>query len=304
MYRKVRLFAFSLGFLIQILFLSACSNGTTTPTLAELPTDMAPPSEVVITPTFTPFSPSATPVELAAQINGEGISLEEYQAELSRYYAVSNSGLVTYSDDKVLEDLIDQVLLAQGAIEAGFKVDEVTLQDHISQLRIDEQELQDWIIQNGYSETSFRIALTRSITAAWMRDQIAVGVPGTTEQVHARQFLLYNSSEADQIYDQLKAGTEFGTLVAQYEPITLGDLGWFPRGYLTVSELDDVIFSLEPGEFSPIIQTSLGYHIVQVIERQSQYPLSPGAYRVLQTKAIQDWLEKRRSQSEIIIFLP
>jgi peptidyl-prolyl cis-trans isomerase C len=304
MLRKVKLLIITLGLLIQVLLISACSDGTTIVISPESPTDMVIPSEVVITPTLTPFSPSATPVELAAQVNGVGISLEEYQAELSRFHAVSESGLVTYPDEKVLEDLIDQVLLGQGAYEAGFSVDEATIQDRIDQLEIGEQELQDWIIQNGYSEASFRDALIRSISAAWMRDQLATEVPTSTEQVHARQILLYNSSEADQVYDQLKVGTEFGTLVAQYEPLTLGDLGWFPRGYLTVPELDDVIFALEPGEYSPIIQTSLGYHIVQVIERQSLYPLSPGAYRVMQTQAIQDWLDERRSQSEIIIFLP
>ena len=180
----------------------------------------------------------------------------------------------------------------------------VTFQDHINQVGIAEQDLQNWIIQYGYTEESFRRAMSWSIAAAWMRDQIVMAIPTTADQVHARQILLYNSNEADQVYAQLETGTDFETLAAKYEPVTSGDLGWFPRGYLTVPELDDVVFSLEPGQYSSIIQTSLGYHIVQVIERQADVTLSPGAYRVLQTQAIQKWLDDYRVQSEIIIFLP
>lgn len=304
MLRKVIQRCYFLGVIILAILLSSCSKESGTPPTAESPTISRTPLALVLPPTSTPFSPSATPVALAAQVNGEGIPLLDYQAELSRFQASSGTGLVTYDTEKVLEDMIDQVLLAQGANQAGFNVTEDILQDHIHQFNISEQDLQDWIVQYGYTEESFRRSLSWSIAASWMRDQIVMAVPTTAEQVHARQILLYNSTEAEQVFDQLKTGTDFETLAAKYEPVTSGDLGWFPRGYLTVPELDEVVFSLEPGQYSPIIQTSLGYHIVQVIERQIDVPLSPGAYRVLQTQAIQKWLDDSHSQSEIIIFLP
>jgi len=162
-----------------------------------------------------------------------------------------------------------------------------------------EQALQDWMARYHYSQESFQQALGRSVAAAWMRDHIAAGVPGSVEQVHARQILLYNSEEADGVLVQLRAGADFGDLAAQYDPITGGDLGWFPQGYLLDPKLDEAAFGLQPGEFSSVIQTAAGYHILQVLERVSQRPLEPSARKVLELRAIDDWMSQRRSQGEI-----
>jgi parvulin-like peptidyl-prolyl isomerase len=115
--------------------------------------------------------------------------------------------------------------------------------------------------------------------------------------------LLYNSDEATNVYAQLQSGADFATLAAQYDPLAAGSLGWFPRGYLTVPELDDPIFSLQPGEYSNVIETALGFHIIQVIDRDAAYPLSPLAQQRLRIQAVQNWLEMRRNQSDIQILI-
>jgi parvulin-like peptidyl-prolyl isomerase len=296
-----------IGILSLVFILAACSDGDVVATPAHTTTveiDKPTTVEPTITLTPTPFVPSATPASLAAQVNGEGILLEDYEAELARFRATSGTGLATNSEEKVLEDLIDQVLLAQAANDAGFVVDETMLQNRIDELGLSDQDLKEWMTVYGYSEDSFLRAMSWAIAAAWMRDQIIAEVPYTAEQVHARQILLYNSGGAEAVFAQLEAGTEFGTLTAEYEPLTKGELGWFPRGYLTVPELDDVLFALEPGAYSSIIQTSLGYHIVQVLERDPNHPLTADARRVLQIQALTRWLEAQRNQSEITIVQP
>jgi parvulin-like peptidyl-prolyl isomerase len=269
-----------------------------------VPAGGTPPSEAVPTP--TPFAPPslAPDVPLAASVNGQGITLEEYQAEVRRAQAASGTGLATYSETDVLQNLIDETLLAQGAAEAGFVPDDALIQTRIAQLGLDETSLDRWLNENGYTREGFEQAMARAIAAAWMRDQIIAAVSSTAEQVHARQILLYNADEAESVYAQLQSGSDFATLAAQYDPKTLGDLGWFPRNYLTVSELDEPIFALQPGEYTPVIQTTLGFHIVQVIERDPQRPLSPGALQTVQVQAIQNWLDERRAQSDIQVFVP
>jgi peptidyl-prolyl cis-trans isomerase C len=211
---------------------------------------------------------------------------------------------MTYTEEDVLQNLIDEVLLEQGAAQAGHTPDDAIIQTRLDQLGVDDQVLQDWLTQNGYTQEIFERKLLRATAAAWMRDQIMIGVPKTAEQVKARQILLYNATEAENAYAQLQSGTDFATLATQYDPESSGDLGWFPRGYLTVPELDDPIFSLQTGAYTEIIESELGYHIVQVIDRDSQRPLSPGALRMIQIQAVQNWLIERRSQSEIQIFSP
>lgn len=291
------------------LILAACTSGENLPSdvpaqITKIGTPEIELEEPTVTPTPKTFSPSDTPPPIALKINGEGILLEDFEAELARFRAAVGTGLATSDRDTVLDELIDQVLLAQAATESGFVVDEILLQDHIQELDLSEDDLTNWITENGYSEDSFQRFLARAIAAAWMRDQLIADVPDTAEQVHARQILLYNLTEAEAVYDQLEAGTEFGTLTAEYEPVTKGELGWFPRGYLTVSELDDVLFSMELGAYSPVIQTALGFHIVQVLEREVDHILTADTRRVVQLQTLKQWLETRRNQSEIILFLP
>jgi peptidyl-prolyl cis-trans isomerase C len=137
-----------------------------------------------------------------------------------------------------------------------------------------------------------------------MRDQIAAGIGATAEHVHARQILLYNLDQANQVYNQLQTGNDFAVMAAEFDPQTQGDLGWFPRGYLTQPALEEAAFSLEPGQYSPVIETELGFHILQVIEKESQRTLTPDARLKLQLLAIQDWLSQRRSESSIEVLLP
>jgi len=306
MNRKTTLLISILVLLFGIWGLAACQNGAVTPTHTVPPSGTSSSPEPIATATSeVSIFPTTDPnIPLAASVNGHGITMEEYQAEVLRAQTTSGTGLTTYDPEDVLQNLIDEVLLDQGAAQAGFIPDDELIQTRIAQLELDEQALQDWIIENGYSSEGFKQALARSIAAAWMRDQIIASVPSTTEQVHARQILLYNSDEAENVYTQLQSGSDFATLAADYDPLSLGDLGWFPRGYLTVPELDDPVFSLQPGEYTPVIETTLGFHIVQVIERDTQHPLSPGALQALQVQVIQQWLDDRRSQSDIQILLP
>ena len=137
-----------------------------------------------------------------------------------------------------------------------------------------------------------------------VRDQITTAVPMQAEQVHARQILVYDAAEAQDILAQLQAGNDFGNLAKQYDPVTGGDLGWFPRGYLPSKALEEAAFLLQPGEFSQVVQTVAGYHILQVMERDPLHPLTPDALLVLQTQALQGWLAEKWGKSDIQVLLP
>jgi parvulin-like peptidyl-prolyl isomerase len=251
--------------------------------------------------------PSPTPLPLAAIVNGSEITLAEYQAELALYRAASSKPPSAEEQQRVLNDLIDQALLSQAASEKGFVVDDALIQERTARLAEQlgsEQALAQWMVSYQYTEESFRRALARSIAAAWMRDQIIASVPKSAEQIHARQILLYNSDQANEVYALLQAGNNFGNLALQYDPVTGGDLGWFPRGFLLDPKLEEVAFGLQLDQFSPVTQTLAGYHILQVIERDPQRPLDPQALLILQAQAVEDWLIAQRTESEIQIMAP
>jgi peptidyl-prolyl cis-trans isomerase C len=264
-----------------------------------------------ITPTPMPMPPTPTPVPAAAVVNGEIIPLADYSASLQQLQAAQNeTGKSSTPDEQkkmVLDDLISQVLLAQAAEQEGHAIDDGALKAKIDDLTSSlggQDKLADWIIANGYNEESFKSALKRSMLAAWQRDQLIAAVPKKADQVHARQILVLHEQIANDLYAQLQAGADFATLALRYDPLTGGDLGWFPRGVLTQPAVEDAAFSLKPGEYSSVIPTSFGYQLVQVIDRDPAHSLSPEALRSAQQKALEDWITSQEASASIQLQVP
>ena len=263
------------------------------------------------TNTITPVPPTPipTPIPMAAMVNSEGITIEEYEAELSRYRAALEGGQPQNDQEAgllVLEDLINQVLLAQGAIEEGFLLGEEALQVQLNTLITaagGQEKFKKWLQENEFTQESFNKTLKRSILGALMRDHILAEVPLSAEQVNVQQILLYNIDQANQVLTELESGREFATLAAIYEPVTQGNLGWFPRDFLPHPLIEEAAFNLQPGEYSQVIETSVGFHIIQVVERDPDHKLSPEARLIWKEKALQEWMAMQREQSDIVILI-
>ena len=258
-------------------------------------------------PTATPLPPTATPVPSVATVNGYDITLAEFQAELNRYKSAQTALGITITDQEankvVLEDMIAQVLLAQAAREANFNLTESDLQSRVDALAADiggTEALSTWQSAHGYDDASFRIALKRAAEAAWMRDKIIADVPTSMEQIHLRQILTYNEAEARNVLEQLNNGADFNELAALYDSITLGELGWVPRGYLLDAKAEEAVFALQTGLYSDVIATDAGFHIFKALDR-AEHVLTPDALLIVQEIAVKNWLVDKRLQSDIIL---
>ena len=258
-------------------------------------------------PTATPVPPTATPPPSVAIVNGEYITLAEFQSELTRYKSVQTALGITVSDEEankvVLEDMIAQFLLSQAAREANFNLTEAGLKSRMDALEAQvggAGALSAWQSTHGYDDASFKIALKRSAEAAWMRDKIIADVPTSVEQIHVRQILTYNQEDALAALEKLKSGADFDELAALYDPITLGELGWVPRGYLLDPKADEAVFALQAGAYSDVIATDAGFHIFKALER-GNHPLTPDALLTVQEIAIRNWLDAQRAQSNIVL---
>jgi peptidyl-prolyl cis-trans isomerase C len=299
--------------LAALLLLTSCKPAQTATNQPIPPATQTGPTASPFQPaanTPTPPLPTATSVPLAAKVNNEGITQAEFDAELQRYQAalkeVGKEAALPDQVQTVIQDLIDQTLLAQAAAQAGYTLSDADLQkklDDVIAKNGGAQSFAGWLTKNFYTENSFRSALRRSLAAAWQRDQVIAKAPATAEQVHARQMLLLNEDLANKLYAQLKAGADFATLALQVDPDSGGELGWFPRGYLLLPEIEAAAFSLQPGQYSAVIKTAYGYHIIFVVERDAAHPLSPDALKKAQAAFVQNWLKDRRSQSQIAVMV-
>ena len=271
------------------------------------------PPTPVPTPTAssTPEPPTATPEPMALTVNGEGITIVEFNAEVARYTsaqaALGKTVDSAAATSTVIEDLVAQMLLAQAAHQNGFRLDEAALQGRIDSLAAQiggAQSLSSWESEQGYSEQAFRSALKRAAESAWMRDKIVSTVPSTAEQVHVQQILLYNQDTAIRFLNQLNGGADFNELAFEADPFTRGDLGWVPRGYLLNPQIEEAAFKLTVGQYSDVITTDVGFHIVKILEHDSNRPLSPDALLTLQEQALRKWIEEQRTQAKVVLAPP
>lgn len=79
-------------------------------------------------------------------------------------------------------------------------------------------------------------------------------------------------NNAEDVLNKAKHGAKFADLAKQYSEDTTkdkgGDLDWIVRGQ-TVPEFENAAFSLPKGSISDLVKTQYGFHIIQVIDRQT-----------------------------------
>ncbi|HOT52380.1 MAG TPA: peptidylprolyl isomerase [Anaerolineaceae bacterium] len=299
--------------LMAFLFVLALILAACRPAAPVEPTPTSSPAEPTLAAASETPAPSPTPTSLPAAVlvNGEIIPLSYYQNEVLRYRASFAEGETPPTDAEiqttVLNSLIEQLLLAQQARQSGFTFTDADVQQRIDALLTQlgsGSALTDWMQVNHYDDAEFRYALKLSTEAAWQRDEIINAVPTAVEQVRARQIFAQTQAGAERALTSLNSGASFDDLAWQYSPETGGELGWFPRGYLLYPDIEAAAFLLAPGEHSGIIQTEIGYHIIQVMERSDAHPLTTDARLSLQTQALAQWLEARRAEAKIDLVLP
>ena len=291
-----------IGILVGTLWLAGCGRSAEpTPGLSPAP------------PSATPASPTPTPEPMAALVNGEPIRLADFEDELYRYEAsqvASGTDLATLGDYKsqVLQALIDRCLLAQGARALGAEVNDLSIDQALEQLATDlggSEVVGTWLAEKGYTLEGFKAALAEEMMAAQMIEWIVAEAAESADQVHARHILVASREEAEGLRSQLSAGADFVVLARLYslDPSTRpagGDLGWFPLGYLLIAEVEVAAFSLQPGDVSDVVESTLGFHIVQTIDRAEQ-PLAPDVLRHVREQAVNNWLDTVRETAEVQI---
>ncbi len=298
--------------LLSLTLAAACGDVTNTPIPAG-----GSPTPVVVGATATPSpEPTATSLPLAATVNGQPIYQTDYEAEVARF----ETGVASLGRDlsqegnyrqRVLEALINKALILQAASAAGLTVTDADVQAAYDQgmaERGGQAQFDAWLAANLYTADQFRAELRDGILTATVQSQIANGVPNDVDQVHARHILLATAEEANQALVDLGAGADFATLAVersldQSSRVNGGDLGWFPPTGLTVKEVADAAFGLPVGQTSGVVQSQLGYHIVQTLERGA-HPLSPAAKALLQKQALDAWRAELRAKAAIETFVP
>lgn len=258
-----------------------------------------------------------------AVVNGVAIPLPEFQRQAfdTQSYHVEQGGIdpntaegqqkLLFFRRQVLRDMIDQELIEQAADELGISVSDADLETETDKL-IEEV--------GGQAAFARKLAETQTSKDDWMAmeraailgrkvlDKVTADLADTAEFVRARQIFCKDQAACQAALDRLMAGEDFAALAAELSEDSStkdqgGDLGWITRGSLLSQELEAVVFSQALGERSAVVQSELGYHVVEVLERDAARELSDEQLMPLREKRVLEWLDGRRKAAKIDIYI-
>jgi parvulin-like peptidyl-prolyl isomerase len=270
---------------------------------------------------IVPAVPTALPAVqgAAARVNGQDISMTDFQKEVARTQAGQNidpnsangQAQLVQIRQQVLDTLIDNTLIAQAAAKEGVVVSDAdvdaAMQQMISQVGGD-AAFQQSLAAMGQTLDEARVLQKAGMLTNAMRDRVIANITNTAEQVHARHILVESDGTAQALLAQIQAGADFAQLAQQASQDNLtrdrgGDLDWFPRGWLPAKEVEDAAFALQPGQVSGVVQSAFGFHIIQVIERDPARALTDDQVRQLQMQAMDAWLAGLRAAAQVEMFV-
>ena len=280
-----------------------------------LPT-LAPPPAATLTP--TPL-PTPTPIPPVAVINGESISLSQYNEEMVKYQEWYPSGAPDGSplSDWVLNLMIDQTLVRQYARANGITVDSATIEQKVAEAVTSsggDEAYRVWLDNSGLTDQLFRAQVEAELLTQAVISAVTKDVPLSAETIHARHIQVADLTLAQTIHQELISGADFGKMVATHslesgKEVTKGDLGTFNRGTLLIPEVEDVAFGLQPLQISDVFTVTYSdgesiYFIVQTLERIGQKPLSADEQAKAISQTFEQWLKTEREQAKIEKPLP
>jgi parvulin-like peptidyl-prolyl isomerase len=155
-----------------------------------------------------------------------------------------------------------------------------------------------------FGEDALRKSFENQLYRQIIRDIVVGDLQSVEEQVWARHILVEDEETANEVLNRLESGEAFAEIAMELSTdpgsaTSGGDLGWFGRGRM-VAEFEGVAFDLEIGEISEPVESSFGWHIIQVLGHEER-PLSEAEFEQIRNQEFQEWLNNKRETSNIMI---
>ncbi|PPA72413.1 peptidylprolyl isomerase [Jeotgalibacillus proteolyticus] len=176
-----------------------------------------------------------------------------------------------------------QMMVLKQVLQEEYPVSEEEIDEEIESMKEQyggEEQFNAIIAQQGYSEESFRetLVLNRLQENALVADvevteeEVQAEYDQRKKEVNARHILVEDEATALEVKQLLEDGGDFGELAKEYsiEPAAQesgGDLGFFGPGQMDPA-FEEAAFSLEENEISDPVESSFGFHIIEVLETQ------------------------------------
>ncbi|NLM05313.1 MAG: hypothetical protein GX219_00100 [Tissierellia bacterium] len=278
--------------------------------------------------------------ENAATVNGEEITLEEFESQYEIYRGINVKKYGEESLSKVQEDgltieqslrrsVIDKMILdkliERDCEEKGIYVsDEEYKEDldtYIKKLS-GEENYRRFLSENNISEESFENNIRKEVLAEKHKQSIEDSLSISNEElrtffedykyefekVDISYILVKSKEEAEKIINRYKSGTSFEDLaiLESLDKVTAvngGQIGFIKRGEYP-SEFELAAFALEEGDVSDPIEMEIGYYILKLNEKLMDFEdLKDDVLARLKDSKYRDYIAQLTENADIKIFV-
>lgn len=207
---------------------------------------------------------------------------------------------------QILERMIVERAQMQLAKEMGVRVDDTTLDRAIGRIaeqqKMTLQDMRNQIEKEGTSYTAFREEIRDEIIMQRLREHevdnkiqisdaeidtyLAAEKAAAAEQVElnlaqimvripdnaSAEQIAKAKAKVDEVTRQLRTGADFAKMAATYsdapDALKGGDVGWRQPDRLP-PVFAEALMKLKPGQFTPTIKTTTGFHILKLVGKRS-----------------------------------
>lgn len=206
--------------------------------------------------------------DVLASVDDRDLTWEALVGMVGGQEAISSLGITTTeAAGEILESWIREQLILAAAEESGI----ASRPDVAASI---EQAVNQILLEAYITDVLDNVEVSR------LEVENYVDVWGDTYSMdyNVRHILLPDIAMASSVLSRLNSGEAFGTLATQFSvgpsASSGGNLGWMSRGMASPQFMEQVC-QLDTGEISEVVQTPMGYHIIQLLEkRPTQSPLT------------------------------
>ncbi|TYO99633.1 peptidyl-prolyl cis-trans isomerase C [Geothermobacter ehrlichii] len=267
----------------------------------------------------------------------QGYAMQEHRKTLDQL----DADQLREAESFAMEKLIARELIFQQALAEGFVADEAAIAEELRKI-VDnfpsEEEFHATLAKAGLSAADYQRMLRQDVTVNQMSEKYLADLDDPSDEeiedfyrqhadrlvrrgrVRASHLLVRAGGDnREQALERIRrlrdeaTADNFADLARKHSDCPSapggGDLGYFRRGDM-VKPFEDAAFSLAVGAISEPVETQFGFHLIRVLDREEDRPLTreearPQIVSFIRQQAgagrLKQWVEELRAQADIEI---
>jgi peptidyl-prolyl cis-trans isomerase C len=284
--------------------------------------------EEEVSPVSEPVSAVSADIRVVATVNGDPITLAEFQERLARAGFKPDKEVEPQVKEELLNRLVERKMLLREAQRRRIKIGLPDINKRIDSFRADQgQEVKGVLAGQGidfekWKNDVWEDLMIERLLAHDVNNKVAVSGAEIrkyyqnnpqqferSEQVRVRQIVVSSEAEAQQVLEQLQDTPDFAAIARERstapEAVLGGDLGYFSRGDMPAEF--NVVFTLPKGGVSGVVKSPYGFHVFKLENKRPAGLLgleeaSPSIREKLthekQDRRYQQWFKELRSRTK------